>query len=88
MRNVIKNYKYLCHIHTKITMYINMGYDWRNYLLENLLGNEKIISEILSDFENNEKLGFIFPENYYKVLFQFGIQFINHFIKNIIFFIK
>ena len=84
MKNVIKNYKYLCHIHTKKTMYTNIGNDWRNYLLENLLGNEKIISEILSDFENNEKLGFIFPENYYKVLFQFGIQFINRNNKSII----
>ena len=84
MRNVIKNYKYLCHIHTKKTMYTNIGDDWRNYLLENLLGNEKIISEILSDFENNEKLGFIFPENYYKVLFQFGIQFLNRNNKSII----
>ena len=84
MRNVIKNYKYLCHIHTKKTMYTNIGDDWRNYLLENLLGNEKIISEILSDFENNEKLGFIFPENYYKVFFQFGIQFINRNNKSII----
>ena len=84
MKNVIKNYKYLCHIHTKKTMYTNIGNDWRNYLLENLLGNQKIISEILSDFENNEKLGFIFPENYYKVLFQFGIQFINRNNKSII----
>ena len=74
MKDVIKNYKYLCHIHTKKTIYTNIGNDWRNYLLENLLGNKKIISEILSDFENNEKLGFIFPENYYKVLFLFGIQ--------------
>ena len=74
MKDVIKNYKYLCHIYTKKTLYTNIGNDWRNYLYENLLGNEKIISEILSDFENNEKLGFIFPENYYKVLFQFGIK--------------
>ena len=74
MKDVIKNYKYLCHIHTKKTIYTNIGNDWRKYLIENLLGNKKIISEILSDFEINEKLGFIFPENYYKVLFQFGIQ--------------
>ena len=77
MKDVINNYKYLCHIYTKKTIYTNIGNEWRNYLLENLLGNEKIISEILSDFENNEKLGFIFPENYYKVLFQFDIKFIN-----------
>ena len=37
-------------------------------LLENLLGSNDIVSEILTDYENNDKLGFIFPENYYKVI--------------------
>ena len=27
----------------KKTIYTNIGNDWRNYLLENLLGNKKII---------------------------------------------
>ncbi len=31
-----------------------------------------IISEILTDFENNEELGMIFPEKYYKSLIYFG----------------
>ena len=31
-----------------------------------------IISEILTEFENNEKLGIIFPIPYYKVLVKFG----------------
>ena len=46
----------------------NLGILWRNYLYNNLLGNAGIINEILYDFENNEKLGFIFPEAYHKIL--------------------
>ena len=72
MKNKIKKYKYICHIHTKKSLFIDMGDNWRNYLYNNLLGNENIISEILSEFENNYKLGFLFPENYYKALLLFG----------------
>ena len=70
--NIIKKYKYFCHIHTKKTTFTNFGDDWRKYLLENILGSKDIVSEILTDFENNDKLGFIFPENYYKVLLEYG----------------
>ena len=74
LKNVIKNYKYFCHIHTKKSNHIVFGDEWRNYLFNNLIGNSEIISEILTDFENNKKLGFIFPEPYYKTLDKFGIQ--------------
>ena len=70
MKNRIKQYKYICHIHTKKSLYLDLEENWRNYLLNNLLGNKMIISEILTDFENNDKLGFIFPENYYKIILQ------------------
>ena len=72
MKNKIKKYKYICHIHTKKSLFIDIGENWRNYLYNNLLGNENIILEILSEFENNDKLGFSFPENYYKALLLFG----------------
>ena len=72
MKNKIKRYKYICHIHTKKSLFIDIGDNWRNYLYNKLLGNENIISEILSEFENNDKLGFSFPENYYKALLLFG----------------
>ena len=42
------------------------GIAWRKYLYKNLLGSREIISEILTDFENNEKIGFIFPEAFYE----------------------
>jgi len=69
MKQVIYKYKYLCHIHTKKSLTDpDLGKNWRRYLFNNLLGTTEIISEILSDFENHDKLGFIFPINYYKIL--------------------
>ena len=74
MRNNYKQYKYICHIHTKKSLSSpDIGYLWRNYLYNNLLGNIKIVSEILYDFEKNEKLGFIFPETYYGIIKNFYI---------------
>ncbi len=65
--NDIKNYRYCCHIYTKKSIHKDFGDKWRNYLLNNLLGNNNIIAEILTEFENNEKLGLIYPETFYKV---------------------
>ena len=71
IRKRFRHYKYLCHIHSKKSKHSkvpNLGILWRNYLYNNLLGNADIINEILYDFENNDKLGFIFPETYHKIL--------------------
>lgn len=51
MKNKIKRYKYICHIHTKKSLFIDIGDNWRNYLYNPSLEN---ISEILSEFENND----------------------------------
>ena len=45
-----------------------MGSNWREYIYDNLIGSKETISEILNDFEKNEKLGFIFPEAYYDLI--------------------
>ena len=68
LRKKIKQYKYLCHINTKIYK-INLKIDGflRKYIYNNLLGNNEIVIEILNDFENLEKLGFIFPESFYPI---------------------
>ena len=69
LKRVYMNYKYFCHIHTKKHEFNeNLGNLWQKYLYENLLGNKNIIKQILSDFENYDKLGFIFPENYYAII--------------------
>jgi lipopolysaccharide biosynthesis protein len=74
MHNNIKKYKYICHIHTKKTKFINFGDEWREYLYNNLLGNTYIVSEILSDFDTKSKLGIIFPETFYKVLLNYDTE--------------
>ena len=69
LKNNIKKYKYICHIHSKKSKTSpEIGFAWRNYLYQNLLGSERIVSEILSDFENNDKLGFIFPDTFYDII--------------------
>ena len=66
LKDIIKKYKYLCHIHTKKNLIKGeIGRYWGHYLYENLLGNKFIINQILSDFENHRELGFIFPEHFY-----------------------
>ena len=69
LKNKIKKYKYVCHIHTKKSAHDkNLGNNWRNYLYNNLLGSKEIILEFLNDFESPKKLGFIFPEPYYDII--------------------
>ena len=69
MKAKFKKYKYICHIHTKKSNHKSLlGVNWRNYMYSNLFGNKNLISEIISDFEKNEKLGFIFPEIYYDLI--------------------
>ena len=69
LKEIIKEYKYICHIHSKKTIYSpEYGEKWRKYLFNNLLGSAEIISEILSDFESSEKLGFIFPEAFFECI--------------------
>ena len=88
MKKVIHKYKYICHLHTKKSLFSNFGDDWRNYLYFNLLGNEQIISEIMSEFEKFDKLGLIFAEPFYKLLTYLGKLIIDPNIKYMNFIIK
>ena len=75
LKMIIKDYKYICHIHSKKTIYSpEYGEKWRKYLFENLLGNTEIISEILFDFEKLDKLGLILADNFYECI-QYAIKF-------------
>ena len=72
IKNKVNKYKYICIINSKHYKNISYYREWKNYIYNNLLGNSHIISEIITDFEKNEKLGIIFPEKYYKSLAKFG----------------
>ena len=64
IRKKIKHYKYFVHLYLKESKgyYDNI---LEKYLYKNLIGSNEIVSQILNDFENNEHLGFIFPEILY-----------------------
>ena len=86
----MKNYKYICNLNTYNYNKINYYEEWKNYQFNNLLGDTKIISEILTDFEQNKKLGMIFAEKFYKSLIKFGdslndvdLQYLNFFLNKI-----
>lgn len=64
LKDRIKNYDYVLHLHTKKSFHCLYGDDWRKYLYYNLLGNKENIANIFYKFEKNKKLGLIFPETY------------------------
>ena len=69
MKSHYKNYKYICHLHTKKSAHkANLGSNWSEYLYNNLIGNKKTMLDILYDFEQYDKLGFVFPESYYEII--------------------
>ena len=79
VKDIWENYKYFCHIHTKKHGYDEqIGYNWQGYLYNNLLGDKDIISKILTDFENNNKLGVIIPDHFYsQIKYSFYMDFRN-----------
>ena len=79
IKDIWENYKYFCHIHTKKHGFDNLiGYNWRGYLYNNLLGDKNTISQILTDFENNNKLGVIIPEHFYsQIKYSFFLDYRN-----------
>ena len=62
---VLSEYDYVCHIHTKKTK-TGDGYGdyWRKYLYRHLFGSSDNISAIINRFEENPKVGLLFPETY------------------------
>ena len=87
LKDILIKYKYLCHIHTKKHgKNKESGRDWQHYLYENLLGNKKIIKQILSDFENHNKLGFIFPDHFFDYIhYAYDYKYLNWYHLNRIF---
>jgi lipopolysaccharide biosynthesis protein len=58
------NYEFICKIHTKKSLHLKDGDQWRNWLFAELLGDQKRVLEILHSFESDDSLGLITPEGY------------------------
>lgn len=66
--HVYKEYDLICKIHGKKSLH-NPGHnDWREYLLQNLLGSQEQVKTIISYMINDPTLGLILPETYPGVL--------------------
>jgi FMN phosphatase YigB (HAD superfamily) len=64
----ILDYDYLMHIHSKKSLFTGGEQtEWRKYLLDSLMGTEKIIKSHLYLLENGENVGMVYPETFYKM---------------------
>ncbi len=61
----LQGYDYICHIHSKKSLYNKGATDgWREYLLTNLLGSESQIRRIFALLTGDQQVGFIYPQNF------------------------
>ncbi|MFA6358538.1 MAG: rhamnan synthesis F family protein [Candidatus Omnitrophota bacterium] len=59
----LKNFDYICHIHTKKSLYSGEEKtEWRQYLFERLLGSADTVNSILTMFKKDTSVGIIYPE--------------------------
>lgn len=54
-------YEIVCHIHTMKTNCADYFDKWREYLLNNLLGSRDYVNSIIKAFDDNKKLGIVYP---------------------------
>ncbi len=64
MAPVIDQYDYLLHVHGKKSTIEALGSAWRKYLMRNLLGHPDYVRGIIAAFENDVRLGIVFPETF------------------------
>ena len=60
----LQKYELVCKVHTKASNHDINLVGWRQYLLDNLLGNSLIINKIINEFTRNSQLGIVWPVTY------------------------
>jgi lipopolysaccharide biosynthesis protein/glycosyltransferase involved in cell wall biosynthesis len=61
LKSHLFNYDLVCKVHSKKSRHeLNLS-NWRSYLLEHLLGSDKIIEKIIAEFIDDKELGLICP---------------------------
>lgn len=61
-RDDYPRYDLVCWVHSKKSAHDRHYLLWRRYLLRNLLGSRRIVENILCDFQNDHRLGVVYPE--------------------------
>lgn len=57
-------YKQICKLHTKKSLHIFGGHQWRTRLYEELLGSKAVVEGIISTFDARPEIGLIGPASY------------------------
>ena len=61
--DLLPKYDYIAHIHSKKSLYTGAEQQsWRNYLFDALLGNPKLLRKIFKAFDENKRLGLVYPQ--------------------------
>lgn len=60
----INEYDIICHVHTKRSLHFDKGDEWRLYLLENMLGNEGLVVDIVSELSSSSPVGLMYPKTF------------------------
>ncbi len=64
-RDEIEKYDYFLHMHSKKSLYTGTEkVGWRQMSLDSLLGSGEVVSKIFGMFEDNDRVGLIYPEYY------------------------
>jgi len=58
------DYKYLCKIHTKQNTYSKLGINWRQDMLDRILGSRDIVAKIKKAMDDHPDWGIIAPKGY------------------------
>jgi predicted HAD superfamily hydrolase len=60
-----RNYDYVCHLHSKKSLFTGHDqYGWRKYLFKSLLGSSNHIRTIFGLFEEDKRVGVVYPSTY------------------------
>lgn len=63
--NKILEYDYVCHIHSKKSLFTGTEQtEWRVHLLEGLMGNEDIVRSHFYQLDKGENIGLLYPETF------------------------
>lgn len=61
--DILPNYDFIAHIHSKKSLYTGSEQKkWRHYLFDSLLGSPEQVKKIFKAFDENKKVGLIYPK--------------------------
>lgn len=60
----VNEYDIICHVHTKRSLHFDKGDEWRLYLLKNMLGNEGLVLDIVSELSGDSLVGLMYPRTF------------------------